>query len=190
MGRYSCEDNGVQSGCPPYIESESCSEKEACVAGPPEKWLPQVVHTQAHLLIGRLHMTVRPAGLWLLPTSVDYLNPSIGYCPLSHPGYAPFLLDPAAGACALEGPNTSKPQESSGVHHPLCQMPNFPNTCLIFPLYSMFPSPCACSRHWCLPQHYYGEARHHPGYGVQSCRSASLHYAELWLDMSWSRRLV
>ena len=41
------------------------------------------------------------------------------------------------------------------------------------------------SCHWCLPQHCYGGARHHPGFGVQSCRSAIHHWAELSVDLSW-----
>ena len=41
------------------------------------------------------------------------------------------------------------------------------------------------SCHWCLPQHCYGGARHHPGFGVQSCRSAIHHCAELSVDLSW-----
>ena len=44
-----CEDTDVQSGGPLSIGSESCSGREACVAGPPGKWLLRGVHTQAHL---------------------------------------------------------------------------------------------------------------------------------------------
>ena len=41
------------------------------------------------------------------------------------------------------------------------------------------------SCHWCLPQHCYGGDRHHPGFGVQSCRSVIHHCAELSVDLSW-----
>ena len=41
----------------------------------------------------------------------------------------------------------------------------------------------SCPR--CLPQHGYDEARFHSGFGVQSCRSAIHHCAELSVGLSW-----
>ena len=43
------EDTDVQSRRPLFVRSEPCSGREACVPGPPGKWLPQGLHTQAHL---------------------------------------------------------------------------------------------------------------------------------------------
>ena len=47
--KSSCEDADVHSGDPLCIRSESCSEREACVAGPPGKWIPQGIHTEVKL---------------------------------------------------------------------------------------------------------------------------------------------
>ena len=39
----------MQSRGPLFVRSKSCSVREACVPGPPGKWLPQEFRTQAHL---------------------------------------------------------------------------------------------------------------------------------------------
>ena len=63
------------------------------------------------------HMTVRPVNLWLFPTSVDCLNPSVGSYPSSHLGHFSSLLNPPVGASALQKPCTSKAQKGISVQY-------------------------------------------------------------------------
>ena len=117
----SCEDTDVQSGSPLI----RCSGREACVSGSTGKWVYQGVHTQVCLPAAWSadHMTVRPVDLWLFPTSVDCLNPSVGSYPSSHPGHLSSRLNPAAGASALQEPCTSEAQKGRSVQYLVLNAP-------------------------------------------------------------------